>query len=350
MPNLAGMLGWIVVVGYIGTLALYAYTFGIYAADLFGAPDWDLLRMVLAALILIAFMAINLMGVREIGISEDILVYTKIILLAFLGVIGFFSVKPSYYTPVFNKGWLSILAAGAIIFVAYEGFQLITNTVCETVKPDKNIPRGIYLSIVIVIVVYTLLTVMSIGNLTPEAFNLHGEYALAVAVSPILGKLGRVLVDISAILATSSAINATLFGASRMSAEIAMEKMMPKAFSFRSKTNVPWVAVITITSLAFIFTYFAELEVIAIFSSATFIVVCIGVTIANIKLFKKTRSCIVLLLLGLALMMTTLLVLISYLFAHNPHMILFIISSYIFVIILELFVSQRRIIKLKRHD
>lgn len=341
-PNLAGILGWIIVVGYIGTLALYAYTFGVYAADLAGRPDASLLRGILSSLIIFLFMAINLLGVKETGLAEDFVVYLKIIIITILGIAGFFSVNTNHYFPIFNKGSVSVLSAAAITFVAYEGFQLITNAVCETKNPNTNIPRSIYLSIAVVTVVYFLLAFMSVGVLAPQQFVEHGEYALAVAVYPTLGNAGRILVDIAALLATSSAINATLFGASRMSAEIATEKMMPLAFSFKNKTDVPWIALVTITMMSMIFTFAAPLETIATFSSLTFLIVSIGVAIANIKLYKKTQSSLSVSLLGLVLMSSTSLLLIWHLIQFEFNTLLFTLIAYIIVAGLEFLVSKRR--------
>lgn len=344
IPNLAGILGWIVVLGYIGTLALYAYTFGVYTADLFGHPNLPFLKGILSSTVLLFFMMINLLGVKKTGLSEDFIVYSKIILLAILGIIGFFSIKVSYYFPIFNKGSFHVFTAAAIIFVAYEGFQLITNAVCETETPGINIPKGIYYSILLVTIVYFLLSIMSIGNLTEQAFHQHGEYALAIAVYPMFGKLGRILVDIAAIFATSSAINATLFGSSRMSAEIATEKMMPKAFSFRNKTDVPWIAVVFITLLSLIFSFSAELQTIATFSSLTFLIVSIGVAIANIKLHTKTKANLWISFLGLLLMLMTSIMLIYHLAVFKFKILIFVMIAYTIVGFLEFSITKRKLL------
>lgn len=291
IPNLAGLMGWMVIVGYVGTLALYAFTFGAYGADLLGSPGDKSVRMVLSAGVLLAFMTINLHGVRSTGKTEDIVVYTKIILLGLIGIAGFSSLSKDHLLPVFDKGVSSVFVSGATVFVAFEGFQLITNAVNEIRDPDKDVPRGIYGSILITTLIYVVIAFVAIGSLSETQLIKGEEYALALAAQPALGNAGRVLVSIAALLATSSAINATLFGASRMMAEMATETMMPKAFSFRNKnTHVPWIAVVTMTGLGVVFTTFNSLDTIAAFSSLTFLLVSLGVAIANLKLRHHTHS------------------------------------------------------------
>ena len=315
-PTMAAFSGWTVILGYIGTLALYAFTFGAYGADLLGSPGHPAVRVILSAAVLLFFMLINLKGARSSGLTEDLVVYTKIILLALFAVAGLLNIKQDHLLPVFDQGVDSAFMAGALIFVAYEGFQLITNAVEETRSPERNIPAGIFGSIIITSVIYVVLAIVAVGSLTPAEITSAEEYALAQVARPTLGEAGVILVDIAALLATSSAINSTLLGASRMIAEISSQAMMPKLLSRRTETRTPWVAVISLTLLGLLFTGLSGLEVIAAFSSMTFLLVSIGVSIANLRLHKETRSHRGLIWLGLLLMIVTITLLLVYLW-HN---------------------------------
>ena len=328
-PWIAGIEGWIVILGYIGTLALYAFTFGAYGADLLGIPDSTFLRAVLSIAVLIFFFYVNLKGVRSSGITEDFIVYGKILILSIFAIIGLSQVKTENFSPFLQKGISSVFLGAAIIFVAYEGFQLITNAVLETKDPDKNIPRGIYGSILITGTIYFLLTIVAVGTLSYEEIISAKEYALGIVAEPILGKWGRVLIGVGALMATSSAINSTLFGASRMMAEMAEEKMMPHILSKRNKKLVPVVSLFTLTFLALIFTSFGTLSIIAEFSSLTFLLVSIGVSMANLKLKGKTKPNIKLAYVGLILMSITTIAITIYLCLNNPVELITIVMVYI---------------------
>ena len=304
-PALGAFTGWTVIAGYVGTLSLYAFTFGAYSSELFGISSTSIVRQFLSVGIIVFFMIINIKGIRSTGSTEDILVYTKIMLLGLLTIAGFSSVRAAKLTPFFNHQWESVFTAAALIFVAYAGFQLITNAVCESKNPARNIPAGIFGSIAIVTVIYVLLSVVAVGSLSEQRLVAAKEYALAIAVMPSLGQAGKVLVSLAAILATSSAINATLFGASRMMAEMATQKEMPKPFSWRNRVSVPWMAIVTMTVLGCALAYFGGLGFIAAFSSLTFLLVSLGIVIANIKLRKKTASNLTITVLGSMLLIIT---------------------------------------------
>ena len=331
--SVAGIAGWTVVAGYIGTLGLYAFTFGAYAGHLFGFDGSAVVRIALSAFSLVAFLGINLASARSMGRAEDVAVYVKIGLLGILGVVGLFTASPSRLMPTADHGALSVLLGGALIFVAYEGFQLVTNAVCETRNPEKNIPRAIYGSIVITSLIYVIIALVAVANLDTAAIQASGEYALAEVARPILGRAGVVLVDIAAMLATASAINATIFGASHLANEIARDNLAPRALSSRTRSGVPAVAAVSITGLALLLTVLGGLELIASFSSMTFLLVSMAVCVANFRLRNVTKTALTPIVFGLALMASTVILLIRYLLEDQAGTLAVIGVAYLAIIL-----------------
>ena len=234
--NIAGIGGWLLIAGYIGTMALYSYTFGAYGNAMLGLTNtW--IQNVLASIVLLIFLGINLYGVKAVGSTEDLIVFVKVLILMFFAVAGFFYVKSDHLLPVFNHGFSNVLMGATLIFVAYEGFELIPNAVNEMENPKKNLGKGIIYSIVITTVIYISVSFVAIGNLTPAEINKYQEYALAIAAKPFLGQTGFLLIGLGAILSTASAINATLFGTARLSMVMAQEKELPEIFSFKERTK-----------------------------------------------------------------------------------------------------------------
>ncbi len=337
----AGIEGWTVIVGYVGTLALYAFTFGAYGADLLGSSGNNTVRLWLSASVLLFFMWVNLEGVRTAGVTEDLIVYGKIGILAIFGIIGLTQVRAERFQPPFDQGISGVFLGAAVIFVAYEGFQLITNAVRETLDPDRNIPRAIYGSILITGGIYVVLAVVAVGTLQLADIEGAQEYALAKVAQPILGNAGRVLVGLAALMATSSAINSTLFGASRMIAEMAEQGMMPHVLAVRDRRQVPWVAVVLMVGVAMGFTLLSSLRIIAEFSSLTFLLVSIGVSLANIKLRRHTGARLSVAGVGLVLMALTVSILLAYLWNTNRGELILLLLLY-GVVALVAFVYIRR--------
>ncbi|BDY12510.1 APC family permease [Hydrogenimonas cancrithermarum] len=333
-PMIAAFVGWSVIIGYIGTLALYAYTFGAYGSAMLGYADNVPIRILLAFLILSIFLFINLQGVRETGESEDVIVFFKVAIMMTLGIVGLFYIEPAHFRPLFDKGFSSILLSGALVFVAFEGFQLITNTVVETEDPERNTPLSIYLSILIVTLIYITLAISVMGVLTHEEIQASKEYAIAEALKPIFGEWGFVLASIAALLATGSAINGTLFGASRMLADIAHDGIFPSILARRNHKMIPYYALLLMFILAALFVLFGELESIVAFSSITFLLVSLAVGVANFILRRKTGSNIFIVTASILLMSGTIGLMLYHLYHENPKTLIDIGMIYLLIALL----------------
>ena len=324
-PELSALVGWGLLAMYVGTLALYAYTFAAYGADLLGEPGLRLLRVFLALLVLAFFVLVNLEGVRASGATEDLMVYTKLAVLGLFGLIGLFRAD----SPSFDHGVLAVFLGVAVIFVAFEGFELVANAVEETRDPERDLPFGINGSILVTGAVYVLLAVVAVGALSLAEIEAASDYALAKVAEPILGNAGRLLIALSAFLATSSAINSTLFGASRMMAEMAEEGTLPAIFARRDAKGVPWFGVVALAVVAGAFATLGTLSLIAEFSSLTFLLVVLFVVVAGYRLRARVGVPAGVAFFGVALVLAVALSLVGYLAGHRPEELLWLSAFYL---------------------
>ncbi|HFE37186.1 MAG TPA: amino acid permease [Gammaproteobacteria bacterium] len=344
--NIAGIGGWLLLVGYIGTLALYAYTFGVYGTAMLGVDELtrEPTQIFLQALVLLIFLSINLYGVKASGTSELLIVTIKVLILGLFAVIGVFYAKPEYLLPLFNQGELGVLMGAALIFVAYEGFELIPNTVNEMEQPERNLARGIFWSIGITMAIYVLVSIVAVGNLLPDEIQKYGEYALAEAARPFLGQAGFLLIGLAALFSTSSAINATLFGTARLSMVMATEHALPRVFSFRrGPSNIPWVSLLIITGCTIAFVILADLTIISSFASSSFLLVFAAINLSAWRLRGQIKCNGITPLVGLVLSLISWISLIIYLWNTNQHTLYWIFAIYLLLIVAELLFSQRRL-------
>ncbi len=344
--NIAAIGGWILLVGYIGTLALYSYTFGVYGTAMSGATiHSSAVHHFLESFILLIFLSINLYGIKAAGHTEELIVITKVIILSLFAVLGMFYVKADHLVPLLNKGTNGLFMGTALIFVAYEGFELIPNTINEMKNPKRDLTRGIMFSIVIAIVIYILVSLVAVGNLSPQKISQYKEYALAEAARPFLGQTGFVLIGLGALLSTASAINATLFGTARLGMVMAQEKDLPTMFSFRERTkDIPWVSLTIITLVSIIFVNLTNLAMISSFASSTFLLIFTFINYAALRLRRQIKIKLFFPLLGLLFSLTSWVILMFYLWKTNPGGLIWIGCFYIAVIMAELLFSERRIL------
>jgi amino acid transporter len=286
-PLVAGCAGWLLVVGYVGTLALYATAFGDYGATLFGHGGARPVTVALAGLVLVGFLGINLRGARISGGIELGVVAIKLLILAVFAAAGFIGIQTRHFVPLFDHGIASPLVAIALIFVAYEGFELIPNAIDEMADPERNLRRAIVIAVVLTTIIYIVVAVAALGNLTPAQIQHDQEYVLAVAAQPMLGRAGFVMIGIAALLSTASAINATLFGAARLAMVMAQDHALPQVFARQERTRpVPYVSLLALTGLSLLFALVAPLAAISGFASATFLVIFAGVNFSALRLCR----------------------------------------------------------------
>ncbi len=344
-PNISGFGGWLLLVGYIGTMALYAYTFGVYGSAMLGSGSahGQGMHHLLETLILLSFLGVNLYGVKASGTSELIIVTVKMLILFLFGCIGLFYAKPDHLLPVFNQGYGGVIMGAALIFVAYEGFELIPNAANEMVDPEHNLRRGILWSIVITIAVYVLVSLVAVGNLLPDEIIRYKEYALAVAAKPFLGQAGFQLIGLAALFSTASAINATMFGTARLGMVMATEKALPMVFAFRRKqNNIPWVSLLVITGLTIAFVNLANLTIISSFASSTFLLIFAAINLSAFRLRHRIHAGKIIPLAGLLFSMLSWLALLVYLFRSNRPSLYWIGGLYATVFCAEVLFSKRR--------
>ena len=212
------------------SLSLVAKTFGSYGADLLpgGAPGW--LASVLAVVVMAVFVAINLRGSGSVGKVELVIVIFKFVVLVTLCVGGLFALHPQLLSPSTYPAAGSVLGSIAVTFFAYEGFRVITNAAEEVDDPERTIPRAITTAIVLVLGLYLLVSVVVFGTLTSVEVRAASDNALAAAARPVFGQAGFVAVSITALVATASAINASLFAVTNVAYQMAKDGELPGVF------------------------------------------------------------------------------------------------------------------------
>jgi amino acid transporter len=334
---IAGIAGWLLIDGYVGTLALYAATFGAYGAALFGA-NWQLpgLASGLGVLVLGMFLAVNLSGAKTSGRVELIIVAIKLSILVVFTAAGMASVDSGHLLPVFNRGAIAPIAASAVIFVAYEGFELIPNAIEEMADPQRDLKRGLLLSIVITMAIYIAVSVVAGGHLSAAEVARDQDYVLAVAARPTFGQIGFALIGLAALLSTASAINATLFGAARLAKTMAQVHALPRLFALRERTRpVPWVALIILTALTVAFLLSADLAIIAAFASATFLIIFAGVNISAYRLRQRIGLSAPAPLVGTVLATASLAILLWHMAQSSSATLFWIVGIYASAILIE---------------
>lgn len=274
-------------VSYIVTLSLYTVAFANYGETFFHSGFWVHHALITAGIVVPT--VLNLTSPKLISRTETFVVGLKVVILAVVILFGIRGISTARIAPGQWESPLNIIGAGMLIFVAYEGFELIANTAPDVEDYKKTLPRAYYASITLVIVLYVLIAIVTAGTLSAEQVQKAQDFALAAAAKPSLGQAGFTMVAVAAVLATFSAINATLYGSARLAASIAAEDELPEFLEIRV-WHQPIVGLIVTALAAVVLANTIDLASISTMGSAGFLLIFAAVNAASAKNASEVGS------------------------------------------------------------
>ncbi len=316
-------------VGYLFALALYASAFAAYAMTFF--PDAPgIWRNIFATGIILLFTSVNFIGAKAVGRAEVFIVAVKVGILLLFASIGVFFITPGLLSVSLFPPTKNIFFATAVVFLAYEGFGLITNAAEDMENPEKTLPKALYLSVLIVIAIYLSVSLTVTGNLPLSGIIKAKDYALAEAARPFLGSLGFKIMAIAALFSTSSAINATLYGGANVSYMIAKDGELPRVFE-RKVWGQSFEGLFITAGLVILFANTFDLSGIAMLGSGVFLIIYGAVHVGHLRIYRKTGANPYILAAALLGCFFALAILVYYLLGTSPATL----TALLFVIILS---------------
>ncbi len=284
-----GSLNVLLWLSYVVMVSLYAFAFGNYGAT-FLPPAWrapGTHALISLSVLLIA--ALNLLGAKWIGRAENWIVGLKVaILLLFVGV-GVASVQTSRFATGSWSPPVQLVAGGMIIFLAYEGFELIANTAQDVQDVARTLPRAFYMAVGFVIVLYVLVSLVTLGNLPVDKIVAAKDYALSEAARSFFGQAGFDMIAVAAMLSTASAINATFYGSARLSYCIARDGELPSELE-RKVWSQPIEGLLITAALTLVVANLFDLTSISTLGSAGFLLIFAAVNFGNVRHAAETKS------------------------------------------------------------
>ena len=280
-----GILNVLLVLSYIVMVGFYASAFGRFGASFLG--DSELWRHVLMTTVVFALAFVNIVGTGLVVKFGNFATFVKVVLLVAFIVVGLLSGDVDYGRFAMSE-WvdpLTLVAGAMVVFLNYEGFEMIAN-VASDVPEEKRahvMPRAFYGSILIVIALYVLISVVAAGTLSPSALVDAGEFALAESAEALIGPMGFTIIAVAALLATSSAINATLFSSARMTFALAHEREIPSQLGQLVREQ-PLPALGFVCLSGTLLANLVDIEVIAAMGSAGFLLAFAAINVASIRL------------------------------------------------------------------
>lgn len=230
---------------------------------------------------------VNISGIKQSSSLNIIFTLIEASGLLFIIYVAFPSLGDVNYTELAPSGFDGLLTASVIAFFAYIGFEDIVKLAEETNNPEKTIPRALFISAGIVIVIYTLVTLSAV-SVIPYQQLAASESPLADIANIRFGSTGIIVISVIALFATSNTILSNMIGSSRVLFGMSKETKFLKPFSFLSpKRKTPVTALILILFITCCFALIGNIETVALITTlfifVTFIVVNFSVIVLRVK-------------------------------------------------------------------
>jgi len=297
--------GWMSWFAHAVAGSLYALAFGSFASELYlmaGLPDFGLshqaLKLGFMTIIVIAFTYLNYRGASETGAVGNVVTMTKVVILALFCGFGLYAMvtHPEGWTTRFTEGfmpegWSGVVVAMGLTFIAFEGYEIIAQSGEEIKDPKRNLPRATFISIGVVVVIYVIVAFVAIGAITaPDGMRTYqflgekGEIAIVEAASQIM-PFGAIILLISAVASTMSALIATTYSSSRVSFAMGRDFNLPTVFSkIHPVRHTPYWAVIISGILIAVMAWSLPIEDVAAAADLMFLFLFIQVNVSVLRL------------------------------------------------------------------
>ncbi|MFE1901300.1 APC family permease [Streptomyces yangpuensis] len=288
LGHATGITAWLTYLANAVVTAMVAVSFGNYASSMAAGGDaaW---AKAFAALIIIVMTAVNIVGSQLVAHAQTVIVYVVVGILTVFAVVTLANMNPSLLAFSGYPAWPEIISSVALTFFAFLGFGIITFTAKDLARPDRQLPRAMYLALGIATVIYIAIALGVFGTLTVDEVISSGGTALAVAAEPTLGRAGYWLMCVTALFATAGATNAGLYPAAGLSERLVETGLFPPLMARKAGGRVVAgllveAAVCLVLAVAF------KLEAIASIGSAVALLIFVLITAAHFRVRKETGA------------------------------------------------------------
>lgn len=258
---IAWVCGWCLVLEYGVSVAAVAVGWGQYVNELLdlvaGVRIPDVLSQppgaggvvnIPAVLIVVLAMLVLLGGAKGSARTNTVLVLIKVGALIMFCAVAFTAFKAGNLKPFYPLGLAGMSAGAATLFFSYIGFDAASTAGEEAKNPQRDLPRAIILSLVVITALYCAVALAAVGAMPWQQFE-GSEAALSrVLTDNVSGAIWPILLSIGAVVATTSVVLTVLYGQTRILYSMSRDGLVPSLFAKLNKNGVPYLNTIIIGS------------------------------------------------------------------------------------------------------
>jgi APA family basic amino acid/polyamine antiporter len=279
-----------VAVGWSGYFQRILAGFGVQLPLWMTASPWAADGAVInlpAALIVLCITALLVVGVRESARFNAVMVAIKLAAVLFFIAAGFTFVKPENWSPFMPYGFSGVMAAAAVVFFAYIGFDAVSTTAEEAKNPQKDLPVGIIASLVVCTVLYLVVSTVLTGILPVVEYKTNVQF-LNAPVGYALAVIGQDwaagLVSAGAVAGITSVLLVMLMSQPRIFFAMSRDRLLPAGASkVHPRFRTPYITTMITGAIVAVCAALVPIQILGEMTSIgtlfAFMVVCAAVVI-----------------------------------------------------------------------
>ena len=210
----------------VSGLQVDAYNAWLHAPTLFGI---HLVADIPALLITFLITWLVYIGIKESKNASNMMVLVKLAIILVVIAVGSFYVRPEHWSPFMPNGIAGVLKGVSAVFFAYIGFDAISTTAEECENPQRDLPRGMFLSIIICTVLYVAIALVLTGMVKYSELNVGDPLAYAFSQAGLNFVSG--VIAVSAVVAMASVLLVFQLGQPRIWMSMSRDGLLPKVFA-----------------------------------------------------------------------------------------------------------------------
>lgn len=235
-----------------------------------------------ALLVVLALTGLLIVGVKESARFNNIMVAIKLSVIFLFIIIAAFNVNPSNWHPFMPYGWHGVMGGAALIFFAYIGFDAVSTAAEESAFPQRDLPIGIIMSLIICTVIYILVAGLLTGILPYPRLNVSSP--ISFALLQLGHRFAAGLIGAGAIAGLTTVMLVMYYGLTRVFLAMSRDQLVPVFFAkIHPSTHTPVRIILSCGVIIGLFSALVPIqdlaELVNIGTLAAFITVCVGVIV-----------------------------------------------------------------------
>ena len=275
---------------WLSLLLKSAFSLVGLSAYLYVLVELDSLYTTIVAIAsLLLVLVLNLFGVKKVGSAQLAIVGVSVTSLVVLITLGFNNVSVVPPTEFLSDGPLGFFGGVAFLYISYAGVTKIAAIAGEISQPEKNLPRTMIISLLLIMAVYVCVSIVLVRFIDGAALSTDIR-PIYTAAAEIGGPIAGYIAGVVGVMTLLSMANSGLLASSRFPFAMARDGALPKVFTSISKQYLTPVFSIIITAVAIALAIiFLDVVKIAKLASAFKVLMFVSVNLAVI-VFRETNA------------------------------------------------------------